>query len=80
MTPRTERSELSQTLTELITLRENETEIQQRIDTLAEAIRNKNLDQVMSHYAPDVIVFDLMPPLDVRGIAAYRRNFERWFA
>jgi|SRR5262245_3871616 len=80
MTPRTERSELSQTLTELTTLRENETEIQQRVETLAEAIRNKSLDQVMSHYAPDVIVFDLMPPLDVRGITAYRRNFERWFA
>ena len=34
----------------------------------------------MAHYAPDAIVFDFMPPLDVHGIAAYRKNFERWFA
>jgi ketosteroid isomerase-like protein len=78
--PATERNELTRTLTELTTLHENELEIHARIETLAEAIRNKNLDQVMSHYAPDVVVFDLMPPLDVHGVAAYRRNFERWFA
>jgi ketosteroid isomerase-like protein len=33
----------------------------------------------MSHYAPDVVVYDLMPPLDVRSAADYRKNFERWF-
>lgn len=61
-------------------LSENETAIRARIDSLAEAIRNKNLDQVLGHYAPDVVVYDLLPPLDVRGIAKYRRNFEKWFA
>ncbi len=59
---------------------DNELDIHQRIETLAEGIRNKNLDQVMAHYAPEVVAFDLMPPLEVRGIAAYRKNFEKWFA
>ena len=58
---------------------EGEAEIHGRIHSLAEAIRNKNIDQVMAHYAPDVIVYDLLPPLEVCGIAAYRKNFERWF-
>jgi len=61
-------------------LQDDEVEIQQRIESLAEAIRNKNLDQVMAHYAPDVIVFELVPPLDVRGIDGYRKNFQNWFA
>ena len=58
----------------------DELDIHQRIDTLVEGIRNKNLDQVMAHYAPEVVVYDVMPPLEARGIAAYRRNFEKWFA
>jgi ketosteroid isomerase-like protein len=61
-------------------LEENEIEVRQRMESLANAIRTKNLEQVLWHYAPDVVVYDLLPPLDVRGIAAYRRSFEKWFA
>jgi ketosteroid isomerase-like protein len=62
------------------TRHENEEEVRQRVESLALAIRNKNIEQLMWHYAPDVVVYDLQPPLDVRGSAAYRRNFEKWFA
>jgi ketosteroid isomerase-like protein len=31
-------------------------------------------------YAADVVVFDVFPPLDTRGLDDYRRNFERWFS
>jgi ketosteroid isomerase-like protein len=54
--------------------------LRRRIDALAQAIRDKNLDQLMSFYAPDVSVFDARPPLTVRGAEAYRQNFEHWFA
>jgi len=50
------------------------------LNELAQAIRDKNVDRLMTFYAPDVVVFDLRPPLDVRGAGAYRKNFERWFA
>jgi ketosteroid isomerase-like protein len=33
----------------------------------------------MSHYASDVLVFDLAPPLQYRGADAYRKNWEAWF-
>ena len=61
-------------------VQEDELEIQMRIDTLCEAICNKNLDGLMSHYLPDAVIYDLLPPLDLRGAAACRRNFEKWFA
>jgi len=49
------------------------------IEAWAAAIRAKDIDAVMRHYAPDVVVFDVMPPLFVRGAEAYRRNWQSWF-
>ena len=54
--------------------------VREHIETLAQAIRDKDVDAVMRHYAPDIVVFDVMPPLAVEGAADYRKNFERWFA
>ena len=54
--------------------------IREHIETLAQAIRDKDVDAVMRHYAPDIVVYDVMPPLAVEGTANYRKNFERWFA
>ena len=80
MTPATERNERTQARPDAAPLSGNVGAIEARIETLAQAIRTKNLDQLMSHYAADVVVYDLLPPLDVRGIHAYRKNFEKWFA
>lgn len=80
MTPATEFGESARALPDRPALFGNEDEVYERINSLAEAIRFKNVDQVMSHYAPDVLAFDVQPPLEVRGAAAYRKNFEKWFA
>jgi uncharacterized protein (TIGR02246 family) len=56
-----------------------QTQIRQLIDHWAEALRSKDVDGVMSHYAPDIVVFDLATPLQYRGADAYRRNWEAWF-
>jgi ketosteroid isomerase-like protein len=53
--------------------------LRRRIDELAQAIRDKDIERLLAFYAPDVVAFDLRPPLDVRGASAYRSNFERWF-
>jgi ketosteroid isomerase-like protein len=53
--------------------------LRRRIDALAQAIRDKNVERLMSFYAPDVVAFDVGPPLNTRGAAAYRKNFEHWF-
>lgn len=49
------------------------------IEAWAEAVRAKDINAVMRHYAPDVVVFDVMPPLFVKGAEAYRRNWQGWF-
>ena len=55
-------------------------EVRECIETLAQAIRDKDVDALMAHYAPDIVVFDVMPPLHVQGADDYRKNFEKWFA
>lgn len=55
-------------------------EVRERLETLAQAIRDKDVEALMSHYAPDIVVFDVRPPLVVQGAGDYRKNFEKWFA
>ena len=54
-------------------------QIRECIDAWARALRAKDINALMAHYAPDVVTFDLMP-LQTQGSDAYRKNFEAWFA
>ena len=49
------------------------------LESRVEACRAKDLDRLMSLYAPDSIYFDVVPPLQFVGSAAIRQNFLRWF-
>jgi uncharacterized protein (TIGR02246 family) len=53
----------------------DEADIRQRIENLAEAIRAMNLEGVMSIYAPDIMSFDIVPPLQHVGAEAKRKNW-----
>jgi uncharacterized protein (TIGR02246 family) len=55
-------------------------QIRQQIESLVRALRAKDIDALMAHYAPDVVTFDLRPPPQIQGANAYRKNFEAWFA
>jgi len=57
-----------------------EAEIRQRIDELLRAIRAMDLEAVMPIYAPDIVSFDIEPPLQHVGAAAKRRNWAKVFA
>lgn len=46
---------------------------------LQDACRRKDLTDVMACYAPDIVAFDLMPPLATRGGEAYRKNWDEAF-
>lgn len=62
------------------TLTREAVQIRERLETLAQALRAKDIDALMAHYAPDNVTFDLRPPTQVLGADAYRKNFEAWFA
>jgi len=54
-------------------------EVRALLDSWSAAIRAKDIDRLMSLYSPDSVYFDLVPPLQITGSAAIRRNFSRWF-
>jgi uncharacterized protein (TIGR02246 family) len=56
----------------------DEAQIRQRIEDWAKALRAKDLEGVMSHYSPDLLAFDLAPPLQHRR-EAVRKGLAEWF-
>lgn len=55
-------------------------EIRAVIETRAEAIRNKDLSRALAVYTPDVVNFDLPPPLRFVGAAALDpKGLGGWF-
>ena len=58
----------------------DDSSVRDRVASLAQAIREKDIEFLMTHYAPDLVVYVVMAPLAVQGAADYRKNFERWFA
>ena len=50
------------------------------LDALVSAIRAKDVDAMMKHYAANAVAFDLQPPLQHRGAAAIRKRATEWFA
>ena len=55
-----------------------EAEIGQLVEMWTEALRAKDVDGLMANYAPDMVLFDLAPPLQYKGADAYRKNWEQW--
>ena len=54
--------------------------IRQRVEDLAKALRAKDIDGVMSLYAPDIVSFDIVPPLRYVGADNKRRAWQEAFA
>jgi uncharacterized protein (TIGR02246 family) len=55
-------------------------EVRALLDQQNEAIRDKDIDRLMSLFAPDIVYFDVVPPLQFVGAAALRGRFLDWFA
>ena len=56
-----------------------QSEVRALLDSRSEAIRIKDIDQLMSFYSPEIVYFDLVPGLQYTGSAALRPRFLEWF-
>jgi ketosteroid isomerase-like protein len=56
-----------------------QSEVRALIDNQFGAIRTKDIERLMSLYSPEVIYFDVVPPLQYAGAAALRGRFSEWF-
>ena len=53
----------------------HEAEIRELIDGLVAAVRAMDLDGVQRYFAPDIVSYDVQPPLRHVGVAAKRQNW-----
>jgi uncharacterized protein (TIGR02246 family) len=57
----------------------DEAQIRKLIDDRARAMHDKDLNGLIFHYAPDVVEFDAVNPLQYRGLDGPRKRSEQWF-
>jgi len=62
------------------TKQNDEAEIQRLLDEGIRSLRAKNLEGVMALYAPEVVSFDIAPPLRYLGAEAFRKLWEEVFS
>lgn len=53
-----------------------EDEIRAAIDSWVKAVVARDIERIMSHYAPDVVSFDAIAALQFKGRDAYRKHWE----
>lgn len=63
-------------MTTASTFTANEAQIRQLIADQQHAICTKNVEQIMSYYANEFIVFNVTPPFQIKGKEAYRQVWE----
>jgi uncharacterized protein (TIGR02246 family) len=57
----------------------DELRIRELVENWASAVRGKDIAGVVAHHADDVLMFDVPPPVAVRGISAYRDTWPPFF-
>ena len=58
----------------------NEAQIRAIIDDRAKAVRAKDVNGAVSHYAPDILSFDVVNPLQRTGSDSSRKRADEWFS
>jgi ketosteroid isomerase-like protein len=58
----------------------NEAQIRRIVNDWARAVRARDMDGALAHHDKDVLMFDVPLPLQSKGIGAYRKTWELFFA
>ena len=58
----------------------DEAAIQGLLDDCIKSLQDKNIEGIMSLYAPEVVSFDIVPPLQYIGADAFRNVWEEIFS
>lgn len=59
---------------------EDEVAIRQLVENWAGAVRRKDLAGILRHHSPDLVMFDVPPPLRLKGLDAYEKSWDLFFS
>jgi uncharacterized protein (TIGR02246 family) len=58
----------------------DEAAIRELIVGWTRAVRAKDVDGILAHHSADMLMFDVPPPFESRGIDAYRKTWDLFYA
>jgi uncharacterized protein (TIGR02246 family) len=58
----------------------DELAVRSLVEHWAAAVRAKDFPGILRHHSPDILMFDLPPPLQAKGIEAYRKTWDPFFS
>jgi uncharacterized protein (TIGR02246 family) len=57
----------------------DEAAIRELIENWAKAVRRKDIDGILANHSLDILMFDVPPPIQSKGIDAYRKTWDLFF-
>ena len=58
----------------------DEAVIRELVENWTRAVRTKDLDGVLANHSMDILMFDVPPPMQSRGIEAYTKTWDLFFS
>ena len=58
----------------------NESVVRDLLERWAAAVRAKNMPEVLANHAEDFVMFDVPPPFESRGLAAYEDTWKLFYS
>ena len=58
----------------------DEAVIRELVENWARAVRAKDLDGILANHSMDMLMFDVPPPMQSKGIEAYRKTWNLFFS
>jgi uncharacterized protein (TIGR02246 family) len=59
---------------------EDETAIRKLIESWTAAVRRRDLEGILQNHSPDIVMYDVPPPFQSRGIEAYEKTWDIFFS
>jgi uncharacterized protein (TIGR02246 family) len=59
---------------------EDQAAIRGVIEAWTSAVRRRDIEGILKNHSPDIVMFDVPPPFQCRGIDAYRKTWDMFFS
>jgi uncharacterized protein (TIGR02246 family) len=58
----------------------DEASIRKLVEAWAKAVRTKDLKGILANHSPEILMFDVPPPVQSKGIDEYRKTWDLFFS